>query len=185
MIDKITADLITKTYYESVYKFCLVNLKHNTHDAADITQDVFLLFQLKYPELKNIHIRGWLFRTANNKIKEYYRRQKKESEIIPLEDFDVEDESAMVCTMLEDIISFDSENIEKYRDIVYKKLNEREQTLYKLHYVENKTNSQIAEEMNTSAQNVSVMLTRLNKKLNMLEALVLCTVGQLILRLFF
>lgn len=185
MIDKIKADLITKTYYESVYKFCLVNLKYNTHDAADITQDVFLLFQLKCPELEDIHIRGWLFRTANNKIKEYYRRQKKEREILPIGDFDVEDESIMVCTMLEDIISFDSENLEKYRNIVYERLSEREQTLYRLHYVENKTNSQIAEEMNTSVKNVSVMLTRLNKKLNMLEAFVLCAVGQLILRLFF
>ncbi len=185
MIDKITADLIARTHYESVYKFCLVNLKHNTHDAEDITQEVFLLFQLKCPELEDIHIKGWLFRTASLKIKDYYRRQKKDRELIPLEDFDIENESIIVCTMLEDIISFDSGNIEKYRDIVYKKLTEREQTLYRLHYIENKSHRQIAEEMNISIKHVSVMLSRLNKKLNMLEAFVLCTVGQLILKLFF
>ena len=185
MIDKIKADLIAKTHYESVYKFCLVNLNHNTHDAQDITQEVFLLFQEKSDTLEDTHIKGWLFKAAHLKIKEYNRKLNREINNTVLEDFDIEDESANVCAMLEELNTFDSEDLEKYRNIVFEKLSEREKLLYTKHYVEKKSHSQIAEEMNTSNKNVSVMICRLNKKLNLLEALVLCTVGQLILKLFF
>lgn len=185
MIDKIKADLIARTNYESVYKFCLVKLNHNTHDAKDITQDVFLLFQSKCAELDDINIKGWLFRTAHLKIKEYNRKLKKDTDNSTSEDFDIEDESANICAMLEELNSFDSEDIEKYRNIVFEKLSEREQLLYRKHYIENKSHSQIAEEMNTNTKNVSVMISRLNKKLKLMEILVLSAAGQLILKLLF
>jgi uncharacterized protein YdbL (DUF1318 family) len=51
------------------------------------------------------------------------------------------------------------QDIEKYRNIVFEKLSEREQLLYRKHYIENKSHSQIAEEMNTNTKNVSVMTT--------------------------
>ena len=185
MIDKIKADLIAKAHYESVLKYCLVNLNHNTHDARDITQEVFLLFQEKCDELDDRNIKSWLLKTASLKIKEYNRNIKKDIENTTLETFDIEDESANICAMLEKCNSFDSDNIEKYRNIVFEKLNEKEQKLYNMHYVEKKTHSQIAEEMNTNNKNISVMISRLNKKLRLMETLVIYTVGQVILSLFF
>lgn len=185
MIDKIKADLIAKMHYESVYKFCLVNLNHNIHDAQDITQEVFLLFQLKRDTLEDINIKGWLFKTAHYKIKEHNRSLKRDMNNATLDNFDLDDESADICELLEKYNSFESENLEKYRNIVFEKLSEREKLLYTKHYVEKKSHSQIAEEMNTNKKNVGVMICRLNKKLNLLEALVLCTVGQLLLKLFF
>ena len=58
MIDKIKADLICKTYYESVHKFCVHQLKLNHFDADDVTQEVFVLFQQKADTLedKNIYV---------------------------------------------------------------------------------------------------------------------------------
>lgn len=184
MIDKIKADLIAKTHYESVYKFCLVNLNHNTHDAQDITQEVFLLFQEKSDSLEDFNIKGWLFKTAHLKIKEYNRKLNREINNTVLEDFNIADESANVCAMLEELNTFDSEHLEKYRNIIFDKLNEKEQILYQKRYIENKSHKQIAEELKTNHKNVSVMISRLNKKLNFLEAFVLCTVGQFIIKLF-
>ena len=185
MIDKIKADLIAKTYYESVYKFCLVKLNHDTHNAKDITQDVFLLFQIKSETLDDANIKAWLFKTAYIKIQEFCRKTKKEINNVTLDEVDIEDESANICQMLEDYSTFDTTDIEKLRDIIYEKLNEKEKVLYHKHYVERKSHSRIAEELNTNAKNVSVMLSRLNKKLEFMEFLVLCSIGQLIFKLFF
>ncbi len=185
MIDKIKADLIAKAHYESILKYCLVSLNHNTHDAKDITQEVFLLFQEKCDKLDDRNIKSWLLKVANLKIKEYNRGIQKETDNLITEPFDIEDESATICAMLEKCNSFDSDNIEKYREIVFEKLNEKEQTLYRKHYIEKKSHSQIAEELNTNSKNVSVMISRLNKKLKLMETLVIYTVGQVILSLFF
>ena len=185
VIDKIKADLIIRTHYESILKYCLVNLKHNTQDAEDITQEVFLFFETKCHELKDNNIKAWLFKVAFLKIKEYNRSIQKDIDNTTLEDFDTEDEGADICAMLEELNSFDSDNIEKYRDIVFSKLSEKEQALYQKHYIEGKSHSQIAEDLNTNTKNVSVMLSRLNKKLKVMETLVVYAVGQVILSLFF
>ena len=185
MIDKIKADLIAKTYYESVYKFCLAKLNHNTHDAKDITQDVFLLFQLKADTLEDDNIKAWLFKTAFLKTKEYNRAQKRDVNNVTLEDYDIEDETSNICDILEKSNIFDNTDIDKLRDMVYERLTDKEKTLYRKHYVENKSHTQIAQELNTNRKNVSVMVSRLNKKLEVMEFLVLCSVGQLILKLFF
>ncbi len=185
MIDKIKADLIAKTHYESVYKFCLTRLNHNAHDAKDIAQDVFLLFQQKCDTLDDKNIKGWLFKTADLKTKEHNRKLQKETNYITLENFDIEDETANICDLLEKNNYFDNLDIENLRNMVYERLTEKEKILYQKHYIENKSHSQIAEELNTNRKNVSVMVSRLNKKLEVMEFLVLCSLGQLILKLFF
>lgn len=184
MIDKIKADLIAKTYYESVYKYCVALLKNNSEDAKDIAQDVFLLFQEKCDNLEDKNIKSWLLKTASLKVKEYYRALGKDTELLASEPVDIEDDSADICDMLEDTDTFDSDNLEKYRNIIFKKLSEKEQKLYNMHYIEKKDHSRIAEELNTNSKNVSVMISRLNKKLHLMEVLVFFAVGQLILDLF-
>lgn len=186
MIDKIKADLIAKAYYQPIYKFCLVNLSNNADDASDVTQDVFLFFQEKCEVLEDINIKRWLFSVASKKVKEHYRGKKKEFLKVPVgEAFEVVDDDADIFTLLEEQDSFDSENLEKYRNIVYEKLTENERLLYHKIYVEKKNYTQIAEEMNTTYKAITVRACRLRKKLELLEILVLCTVGQFILKLFF
>lgn len=185
MIDKIKAELIAKTYFESVYKYCVALLKNNSEDARDIAQDVFLLFQEKCHKLEDKNIKSWLIKTASLKVKEYYRARNKDTERLSSEDVDIDDESVDICALLEDTDTFDSDNLEKYRNIIFKKLTEKEQKLYNMHYVEKKSHKQIAEELNTNTKNVSVMISRLNKKLNLMEILVFFAIGQVILNIFF
>ena len=186
VIDKIKADLIAKKYYETIYKFCYLKLGYNSHDAADITQEVFLFFQIKCDMLDDKNIRSWLFSVANYKIKEYFRViGKQEATLIDIDKVEIEDMDDDIFEMLENYGKFDSENLEKYRQIIFEKLSENEQQLYNMAFVENKTNKQIAQELGITEKNVSVKLFRLRKKLSIMEALVLCTVGQFILKLFF
>ena len=185
MIDKIKADLICRLHYESVHKFCLNRLSCNTDDADDITQEVFLFFQQKADVLEDIHIKAWLFSVANLKTKEYFRKKNKEINFVSIDEIDIDDETATLCAMFEQLEDFDIEKIDKYRDIIFNHLTEREKLLYQKRFVEGKTLSQIAEEMNTDAKYVSVMLSRMKKKLEILELMAVCSLGQLIIKLFF
>lgn len=185
MVDKIKADLISKMYYEDIHKYCYTRLKNNFDDADDVTQDVFLLFQIKSPDLEDKNLRAWLFSTACRKCKEYMRKRGNELNYVPVEEYDIEDETANICELLEECDSFDIEKIDQYREIVFKHLTEREKIIYQKHFIEGKSNIQIAAEMNTNRKNIGVMISRLNKKLDALELLVLCSFGQFILKLFF
>ena len=185
MIDKIKVDLICKIYYESIHKFCLVKLNYNHYDADDVAQDVFLLFQEKADVLEDNNMKSWLFSTAYRKVNEVYRKRGKEMNFVSIDDIDIEDINADVCALLEEQNNFDIEKIDEYREIIFNRLNKREKELYQKHFVERKSHSQIAEEMNISYSNVSVMVSRLRKKIEITEFLVLCTFGQWIIRLFF
>ena len=75
------ANEIANLYYNDIYHLCLSRLKKE-ENAADVTQEVFLLFQEKYEGLEDEYIKAWLYKVANNKIKEQFRllpREKKSS----------------------------------------------------------------------------------------------------------
>ena len=78
-----TYEEITRRYYQAIYNYCQVRLK-DEYAAEDCTQDVFLLLYRKMNKLKlSENIRAWLYRTADNVIKNHRRKIKK---TIPLED---------------------------------------------------------------------------------------------------
>lgn len=185
MLDKIKVDLISKTHYETVHKFCLNRLGLNHYDADDITQEVFLLFQEKADTLEDDYLKGWFYSVANLKTKELRRKQGKEAEFACLDDIDITDEAANICAILEEHNNFDIEKIDYYRDLIFEHLSKKEKELYTKHFIERKSHSQIADELNTNVKNVSVMVSRLRKKIEIMEFLVLCTLGQWIIKLFF
>lgn len=78
-----TYEEITMRYYQAIYNYCQVKLK-DEYAAEDCTQEVFLLLYRKMNKLKlSENIRAWLYRTADNIIRNHKRRIKK---IVPLED---------------------------------------------------------------------------------------------------
>ena len=76
MIDKATADKIANIHYDDVYSYCFSKLK-DKYVAEDITQDAFLVFQLKTDKLVDDHIIAWLINTASNLIKAYFRENSR------------------------------------------------------------------------------------------------------------
>lgn len=86
MISFERATEIANLYYNDIYHLCLSRLKKE-ENAADVTQEVFLLFQEKYEGLEDEYIKAWLYKVANNKIKEQFRaiaKREKELELFEM-----------------------------------------------------------------------------------------------------
>lgn len=96
---------IAEQYYNAIYKYCCVRLD-NEHAAKDCTQEVFLILYGKMDKLKlSENVRAWLYRTADNVMKNYRRKNKI---TVSLDDLDeTTEDSYSVETPFEDIISKD------------------------------------------------------------------------------
>lgn len=69
---------IIDEHYRNIYNYCYSLLSYNHHSAADCTQEVFLIFIEKHKKLNlNGNIKIWLYRTANNVIRQYRRKLKR------------------------------------------------------------------------------------------------------------
>lgn len=71
-------DEIAKLYYQSIYNYCRVRLGDD-YVAQDCTQETFLVLYRKTDKLDfTDNIRAWLYRTADNIMKNY-RKSVSES----------------------------------------------------------------------------------------------------------
>lgn len=185
LIDKNTAENIAEKYYDDIYKICLSRLNHNENIAEDITQEVFLLFQEKSEEFEDKNIKGWLRRTAENKVSEYFRAAKKDDAVLHFEDENYSCDVDEAFLLFEECFPLSDEEIDKYKDIVLKSLTKKEQELYNKIYIEKKKYKEIAEELNTTEKAINLRAFRLRKKIRTLAKLMLTSVGQLIIKIFF
>ncbi len=185
MIDPIEAEIIAKKYYKDVYSYCFSYLDCDAEEASDITQDVFLFFQEKCEILEDINIQSWLYKVAKNKVKEHYRKLKKEEKLLALEkslaNFSEED----IIPLFDEHFNINDEEIEKYKDIVLKGLTKREQELYTKIFIEKKKYKDIAEELNISVKAVNSRAMRLRIKIRRIVSLMFTSVGQFIIKIFF
>ena len=71
---------IAAVYYNDLLHYILPR-PQNEYDVEDIVQDIFLLFQERYANLNDDNIRAWLYKVADNKTKEKYRKIAKQEKI--------------------------------------------------------------------------------------------------------
>ena len=187
MIDKATAERITKEHYNEIYAYCLSQVNCNEDEAYEITQEVFLTFQNKLEKLNDINLSIWLMKTAKNKSREYFRAKKKADKLVPLdpEQLPTDDMYVYIDKYFENEDNLSDEYIEKAKEIVLNLLTKRERELYVKVFVEKKSYAQVAEEMNTNRKNVGVMVSRLRKRVEMLAKVTLSMVGQIIIKTLF
>lgn len=77
-------DEIVNRYYRVILNYCKYKLNGSKTAAEDVTQEVFLTLYQKIEHLKlSENIKLWLYRTADNKIKAYIR---KNPSFLPIED---------------------------------------------------------------------------------------------------
>ncbi|MCM1008287.1 MAG: sigma-70 family RNA polymerase sigma factor [Ruminococcus flavefaciens] len=77
-------DEIVNRYYSVILNYCKYKLNGNKSAAEDVTQEVFLTLYQKINRLKlSENIKFWLYRTADNKVKSYIR---KNPSFLPIED---------------------------------------------------------------------------------------------------
>ena len=81
MRDDIFNDIVRK-YYQSIYNYCYIKL-HDEFAAKDCTQEVFLVMHKKRDNLViSESIKAWLYKTAQNIIKNYI---KINTEFVPID----------------------------------------------------------------------------------------------------
>ena len=138
-------DTTARLYYKSIYNYCLVRLD-DCHAAQDCTQETFLVFYQKINRLSEDNIRGWLYRTADNIIKNYKR---KSFETIS------DEEADKIYTV--DVYSEDIPFGEILKPHELKMLTE--------HYIDGYDIGQVAEKNGKSTESVYKMFQRLKLKL--------------------
>lgn len=95
-------EFLYEKYYTKVLAYCCVRLHNDVHAAEDCTQEVFLILQKKLPKLvASDEIQAWLYRTAENVVKNY---RKKNPEMIDIDSIPDIPEETHVETVL-DILS--------------------------------------------------------------------------------
>ena len=68
---------IIEEYYQSIYNYCYAKLNFNHTNAEDSTQEVFLILMKKQKKLNlSDNIKIWLYKTADNVVKAYKRKNK-------------------------------------------------------------------------------------------------------------
>lgn len=83
-------DKIIEEYYQSIYNYCYANLNFNHANAEDCTQEVFLILMKKKKKLNLAdNIKIWLYRTADNVIKVYRRKNKMNEKILDIDEVDI------------------------------------------------------------------------------------------------
>lgn len=79
---------IANKYYNDIYKYCYYKLGYHREDAEECTQEVFMILLIKWKSLSSHeNIRGWLYRVADNVMRNYSRKSNKyKNELSVLED---------------------------------------------------------------------------------------------------
>lgn len=78
---------IIEKYYQSIYNYCYSKLNFKHTSAEDCTQEVFLTLIKKQKKLNlSDNIKLWLYRTADNVIKAYRRKNKLNDEVLNIEE---------------------------------------------------------------------------------------------------
>lgn len=147
---------------DSLFRYCLLRV-NDKEKAMDITQDVFTELWKQYNSgEKIINERAYLFTLARNRIIDWYRKKKSESLDVILDEeadrsIDISDErlhKSIVHSAEANMVLREIENLDpSYREVLF------------LRFSQDLSPKEIAEIMGSTANNVSVQITRGLEKL--------------------
>ncbi len=140
------ADLeqVIRRYADAVYRLAYARM-HESADAEDVFQDVFLRYAEKAPAFRDEeHRKAWLLRVTINRCKSLHRaawRKRRASlEVAPAVIFPTREETDL--------------------DDALRRLSPKHRTVIHLHYYENYSTKEIAEVTGQKAATVRVQLAR-------------------------
>ena len=155
---------IANLYYNDIYHLCLSRLKKE-ENAADVTQEVFLLFQEKYEGLEDEYIKAWLYKVANNKIKEQFRAiAKREKELIYGTVFNSQTSTDILYEMEEEN-KITPEEIEEKKNGILSSLSDKELELFEMVYTKHMEYEELAKAFDISEHAVRSRVYRLRLKI--------------------
>lgn len=145
------------TYSEKIGRYCNIKLK-NRSEADDCVQECFMIFYKAVLRGESIDNKGaYLYKTADNIIKSQWRQDKKRNNILSLDEI-----SEKVA--VPEIIDCNDVDFDLYAERIINSLDEKEQTIYKMKYVEEKSIADISAELNISFDAAAKRLSRLRQK---------------------
>ena len=154
---------ICDKHYSDIYNFYVgrVDISY----VGDMTNDVFELFCKKWKELTNENYKSWLYTTANNLLKNFYKTHKRK---IQKETY-IDEPMAETLSYEENFeIIFENvsdEKIEEYKNEILEILSEKERQLFDMNYVEKLPHNQICEKLLLSEEALNKRLYRLKQKI--------------------
>ncbi len=164
MISAERAKAIADLYYDDVYHLCYSRLKNEEY-AADVTQEVFLFFQENCSELHDDFIKAWLYKVADNKIKEEFRSiAKREKELIFGTVFGTQTSTDILYEMEEENKITDEE-LEAKKQGILSSLTEKELELFEMVYTKRMEYSELAKTLDISEHAVRSRVYRLRLKI--------------------
>lgn len=148
---------IYNTYFERLYRFIFYRVSHK-ETAEDLTEDVFIKIFKNLSKLEQAGaFEGWLFQIARNQVIDYYRSKKQ---TVALEDVE---NTLEYETNIVDIVNLKTEQIIFVK--LLKELNDEQQQVIKLKFLEDLENDVIAQIMNKTEGAIRVIQHRAIAKL--------------------
>ncbi|HCW32740.1 MAG: heat shock and oxidative stress RNA polymerase sigma-E factor, RNA polymerase sigma-70 factor, ECF subfamily [Candidatus Peregrinibacteria bacterium GW2011_GWE2_39_6] len=158
-------------YFDPIYKFLLTRVT-NLDLAEDLTSETFFL------ALENIDryqytgkpFSAWLYRIAINEMNRYFRRHKKEKQIMEAAWPEIFNNPESADTQLkENENQLNHLNNLKELNTAFKRLKPDDQNLLSLRYFQDLSYQEISNALNLSLSNVGVKLNRALKRLSQLS----------------
>lgn len=150
------ADLY-EAYFVRVYRFVYYRVSHR-ETAEDLTEDTFIKVFAGLHNLENTAaFEGWLFQIARNLVIDYYRKKKQ---MVPL---DTVENTLEYDTNVVDIINLQIEQSILIK--LLKELNEEQQSVVKMKFLEDLDNYTIAKVLNKTEGAIRVIQHRAIAKL--------------------
>jgi len=143
---------IIEEYYQIIYNYCYAKLNFNHTNAEDCTQEVFLILFKKQKKLSlSDNIKIWLYKTADNVIKSYKRKNKINDKILSIEEIEIAVEN-------------DFEITDKNK--IFDDISEEEYTLLKTYYnAEYGNKKEVAKQFSLTVQNLYKRIHKIKSKL--------------------
>ena len=172
---------IANLYYNDIYHLCYTRLKKE-ENAADVTQEVFLFFQEKYNELDDAYIKAWLYKVADNKIKEQFRAiAKREKELIYGTVFGSQTSTDILYEMEEDN-KITPEQLDEKKKSILSSLSEKELELFEMVYTKHMEYEELAKAFDISEHAVRARVYRLRLKIKEKAAFIFMAILLLFMR---
>ncbi len=157
---------VYKRYYNDVFRFILSKIR-NVNDALDLTNEVFLRAFKGFNKFKGLSsVKTWLFKIAINEMRRYWRYYIHTVPIYEDDEKDIMDNPALSYIHEEEEYHKPEPAypLDKFKR-AFSTLPEGYQRVLYMFYIEKKTYSQIAKELDISIGTVKSRLNRAKARL--------------------
>lgn len=177
--DDAALTLIFHVYYDAVYS-CAFNLLRNHEDAEEVVNDTFAKAFRKMKKLRQVdNIAGWLFTVARNMAIDRIRkaaRQAKHLTLVSIDESDEESYTVSVSDIAALTVYKQARQTEEQRQRtarlkrIIRLLPRKDRRAMRLHYINGRTQKQIAALTATTVKSVKHRLKRARELVKTIES---------------